>query len=508
MGGKGVRAGNRENDGTGAAMWLQCTLIGKERLAGAAGGGLGGPASARRRFCLGACSVRLLICWAGWIGLLGLAALGPDRASGQQRERAQGSAATSPAREAVADTSARYFFDDFSSVTFDRRHWSVAVGVRPTQDLLDEGQAVPAVQLSLDKRRAGRQPELCSVAVELAGVPGAELAYTVQHKGVEAGEQLVVEYLSDSGRWCTIERVVAADQDSVAFSRHIRALPEDALHEAFRVRFRPKVDDGDDVWYLGLVAVNGFEPMHALSVDTRPGRSARVEVFADEPSERLDGTTPFSRSLLKGRPVSLLAPPVVDGWVFSHWSVDGDVRADRQRMLTLKVREGAELVAHYRPSVAGRSEATVLIVSTPEPGVPIALGPQAGKVWTDVDTEARYPCLRGEWLALAVPARCRGLVFVGWLVNGEAQPDGACLLEHRVRGDDVLVAEYVLLGDMNGDGELDKLDVDEFVLALVDPTGYGQRYPELDRTLRGDINGDGELDALDVEDFVDILLNN
>jgi hypothetical protein len=61
---------------------------------------------------------------------------------------------------------------------------------------------------------------------------------------------------------------------------------------------------------------------------------------------------------------------------------------------------------------------------------------------------------------------------------------------------------------MNGDGELDKLDVDEFVLALTDPVCYGERYPDLDRVQRGDVNGDGEFDGLDVERFVELLLRD
>jgi hypothetical protein len=72
----------------------------------------------------------------------------------------------------------------------------------------------------------------------------------------------------------------------------------------------------------------------------------------------------------------------------------------------------------------------------------------------------------------------------------------------------VLLAQYVLLGDVNGDDLLDKYDVDLFVAALVDPVGYAAAYPELDRIQRCDINGDGVVDALDLESFVDLLLHD
>ena len=411
-------------------------------------------------------------------------------------------------REEPKDPRGRHFFDDFSGATLERRHWESSTGATPTRELLDRDRPVAAVRLGADKRRPNRQPELRSVVIGLAGAAGAELSYTVQHQGVEAGERLVIEYLSANGRWELIERVVADGRDSVGFSRHMRVLPEDALHAAFQVRFRPQVDDSDDAWYLGEVSVAGYEPDCTLTVRARPARGARVAVVpAERPADKLDGTTPFSRSVPADACVHLVAPPVVDEWVFSHWSVDGMLQADRQRVLTLELNRDVEVVAYYRPWVSGRSEASVVVLAS-DPGVRIALGPEPQRLYAELGAGAEYRCLAGEWLALLAPLRCGRWVFAGWVVNGQVVAGADNLLEHRVGGDDVLLAEYVLLGDMNGDGELDKFDVDEFVLALVDPVGYAARYPEFDRTRRGDINGDGVFDALDVESFVDLLLSD
>lgn len=411
-------------------------------------------------------------------------------------------------RGAPKDPTTCYFFDNFSGASLERRNWETAAGAALTRELLDRGQSVAAVRLGVDEGGAARQPELRSAAVELAGVPGAELSYTVQHHGVEAGERLAIEYLSADGRWHTIERVVAARHDSVGFSRHLRVLPEDALHAAFRVRFRPDVDDGNDAWYLGEVAVVGYEPLHTLGVRVRPARQARVEVVPVAALERLDGTAPFTRLFAVGTQVYLVAPPAVDGWVFSHWAVDGALQVDRQRMLVLEISGETQAVAHYQPWVPGRSEASVAIVSLPEPGVPIRLGPEPERLYTDVAAEIEFSCLTGEWLALLAPPRTERLVFAGWVVNGQALQSGENLLEYRVTGDDVLLAEYVLLGDMNGDGALDKFDVDEFLVALINPEVYAERHPDLNRVRRGDINGDGSFDRRDVEDFVDLLLSD
>lgn len=456
------------------------------------------------------------------LGLLWLAGLGApatsivaaqDRMNSQDPGRlasgppASASAEADPRRESAA-LPTRCFFDDFSGALLDHGNWEVALGAALTQDVDDQGQLTAAVRLGVGGQGISGGPELRSVAIALDAVSKAELFYTVQHRRVEAGERLVVEYLSKEGQWVVTERVVADGRDSVGFSRHLRRLPSDALHAAFRIRFRPNPDDEDDIWYLGEVAVRGGHPMPTLTVRLRPARSGRVELVAIGDSECLDGTTPFVRTLPGGTHVYLTAPPVVDGRVFSQWLLDGEPVADRQRVLALELEEPVEALAHYRPWVGGRSEASVAIVSVPRPGVLIAMGTDPQELYTQVVADTEHSCLTGEWLVLLAPARTERLVFTGWVVNGEALSGGQNLLEHRVAGDDVLLAEYVLLGDLNGDERLDKFDVDEFVTALIDPDGYAQRYPDLDPLQRGDINGDGVFDAIDVEGFVDLLLGD
>ncbi len=60
-------------------------------------------------------------------------------------------------------------------------------------------------------------------------------------------------------------------------------------------------------------------------------------------------------------------------------------------------------------------------------------------------------------------------------------------------------------GDMNCDGMVDGRDVAPFVLALIDPVGYGQVYPGCD-IARGDMNDDGLVDVGDLGMFLDALL--
>ncbi|MBN2562011.1 MAG: PEP-CTERM sorting domain-containing protein [Phycisphaerae bacterium] len=56
-------------------------------------------------------------------------------------------------------------------------------------------------------------------------------------------------------------------------------------------------------------------------------------------------------------------------------------------------------------------------------------------------------------------------------------------------------------GDMNCDGALSGLDVSPFVLAIIDPTGYEQAYPDCNRR-NADVNDDGVVDTFDIDPFV------
>jgi len=76
-------------------------------------------------------------------------------------------------------------------------------------------------------------------------------------------------------------------------------------------------------------------------------------------------------------------------------------------------------------------------------------------------------------------------------------------------GDDVVleglssVTQFVL-GDMNGDGEVNNLDINPFVLALTDEEAFEQQFGT-DPAAIGDINEDGQFNNLDINPFVSLL---
>ncbi len=60
-------------------------------------------------------------------------------------------------------------------------------------------------------------------------------------------------------------------------------------------------------------------------------------------------------------------------------------------------------------------------------------------------------------------------------------------------------------GDMNCDGAVDAFDIEPFITALVDPTGYPALYPDCQLDL-ADVNDDGAVDAFDIEPFIALLV--
>lgn len=78
------------------------------------------------------------------------------------------------------------------------------------------------------------------------------------------------------------------------------------------------------------------------------------------------------------------------------------------------------------------------------------------------------------------------------------------IFEYRDAANGVLElsdVNYVLGGDMNGDGALTDADVNPFVLALTNRAMFESAYADVDADFVGDFTGDGLLDLGDVKDF-------
>lgn len=60
-------------------------------------------------------------------------------------------------------------------------------------------------------------------------------------------------------------------------------------------------------------------------------------------------------------------------------------------------------------------------------------------------------------------------------------------------------------GDLNCDGYVDNLDIDPFMMAVLDPSSYAVSHPDCNQAL-ADLDGDGSVTYFDIDHFIELLL--
>ncbi|MFI4882690.1 MAG: S8 family serine peptidase [Phycisphaerales bacterium JB064] len=158
------------------------------------------------------------------------------------------------------------FEDDFPEVSLDTDKWiEVAGSVAPTT----LGQNPPSDPYSLlllnDARLSSAR---INVPATLIPDMPVEVAFHSQHRGVETGKTLEVEYYSGFlGEWRPLTEVVSNGSDQTTFVASATTLPFDAYGDAFQVRFTTPGSDASDQWYIDDV---------------------RVRIISDDPTCRAD----------------------------------------------------------------------------------------------------------------------------------------------------------------------------------------------------------------------------
>jgi hypothetical protein len=156
----------------------------------------------------------------------------------------------------LADPQTLPFFDDFPSTTLSTAKWSYSQGGAITTTAMNEPSAPNSFELDAVSSELYRDDDLRTNFIQLAGQANARLSYYTQHRGVENGEQLVVEYWSNSNQWLEINRLTSDGVDQTTFDFNTHILPANAQHNEFRVRFRSEVTTADDDWFLDDVTVS------------------------------------------------------------------------------------------------------------------------------------------------------------------------------------------------------------------------------------------------------------
>ncbi len=128
----------------------------------------------------------------------------------------------------------------------------------------------------------GDPGSITSREINLSGLTAVNASYWIRRGGsfseqpdVPGTEDLVVEYYASIGTWVQLEVFPAGGTDGEIFTRNIQ-LPANALHAAFRMRFRQVGGSGSgmDYWHIDDVMISSskmitlLSPHNAINVKT------------------------------------------------------------------------------------------------------------------------------------------------------------------------------------------------------------------------------------------------
>lgn len=149
------------------------------------------------------------------------------------------------------------FFDDFPTTTFDSLKWALVSGATIDTASIAPPTAPNAARFNGDPTGGD---EIRTHVINLSGETAVRLSYSYEQTGTgdspEAGDDLFVEYQDATNAWQLLQTHVGADPDMSSFSTVSMLLPPQALHAAFRLRFRNTGTSGAfDDWFVDNVSV-------------------------------------------------------------------------------------------------------------------------------------------------------------------------------------------------------------------------------------------------------------
>ncbi|OAB62882.1 hypothetical protein AY599_00740 [Leptolyngbya valderiana BDU 20041] len=158
------------------------------------------------------------------------------------------------------------FEDDFPELALDTEKWiEVSGSVAPTSLGQNPPSEPYSVLLLNDATMASTR---INVPASLLPSMPVEVAFHSQHRGVESGKVLDVDYYSGFfGEWRDLTEIVSDGNDQSTFVASATEIPLDAYGDEFRVRFATPGSDATDQWYVDDV---------------------RVRVISDDPTCRAD----------------------------------------------------------------------------------------------------------------------------------------------------------------------------------------------------------------------------
>ena len=215
------------------------------------------------------------------------------------------------------------FRENFGGTNRNRNKWSYEKGTSINDSALNEPSGEFSIELDTGSPGDEYDDELRSNFMLLSGASDVIVQYWTEHRGVEAGEELIVEYRTNAWSWREINRITSdgIDQDEFVLHQH-RLGRNNAYHDEFRLRFRTEVDQRNDNFYIDSIRV-AADPFFRVEIDSVGVTELPVQVRPAALGGNSDGITPFGRNYVIETPLSLTAPAEHQGEQFFEWRMDG-----------------------------------------------------------------------------------------------------------------------------------------------------------------------------------------
>ncbi len=247
----------------------------------------------------------------------------------------------------LADPISLPFFDAFETTVLDKTRWTFANGIEVNSAALGEPSQPNSVELDTPVRAFDYDSDLRSNFILLGGKSVVVLSYHTEHRGVEAGERLFVEYWNNNLTWVEINRLTSDGVDQNEFELHSHVLQSDAYHNEFRLRFRTIVDQRNDHWYIDDIEVTDNPAnLFDLTIDSTPIRFVKILISPKDVNGKGNGLTPQTRRYFEDTAVTLTALEESGGFFFSEWRLDGEF-ATKSLTLVFDVTADADALAVY-----------------------------------------------------------------------------------------------------------------------------------------------------------------
>lgn len=140
------------------------------------------------------------------------------------------------------------FTDDFET-TPDQLMWIHINGVGINTAGVGEPSGVRSLNLDATSANDYGDDEIRTAELA-ANAPQVFLSYHYQHRGVESGESLFVEYRNSGGDWIVLEEHVSDGVDMTSFTFNEISLPSAARFDGARFRLRVDVNESNDDWFV------------------------------------------------------------------------------------------------------------------------------------------------------------------------------------------------------------------------------------------------------------------